>query len=199
MCSCTSLGQNSSLSYGRPLPLSGGSLTGWKCPCTGVCWQTAPILLLPWSLNIGKSEFENYRIIYCKPSLWNDPHVCPGLRPFKQTGQQVIIQGNTGTLSHLVWSTSSHHVSLLVLSEHTSEACWHGPCEGSGCVFRWTYTFPLLVHHPLMQLISLPGRDGCCHFSGTPPGLGIPSVGKLSSAPLQQLDRLGNKKMVKIE
>ena len=68
-----------------------------------------------------------------------------------------------------------------------SEACRHGHCEGSGCAFRWTSTFPLLAHHPLIQLISLPSRGA------TPPGYDFPSDGKLSSSSLKQLRNLGNK------
>ena len=44
-------------------------------------------------------------------------------------------------------------------------------------VCRWTYTFPLLAHHPPIQLISLPSRDSWWHFAATPPGLDIPQLG----------------------
>ena len=48
-----------------------------------------------------KYSFEK-RIILCQYSLWNDPHVCLGLLTFKYTGPQVLISGNTESLSHLV-------------------------------------------------------------------------------------------------
>ena len=49
-----------------------------------------------------------------------------------------------------------------------------------------------------MQLISLPSKDGWWHVAATSPGLDMPSVGKLSSASLQQIDNLGGKNTVKI-